>query len=79
MDTVFINNSVKFTTRDTITSVVSNMPAEIGLSSEVMSNLHTLKNQLFLSNTKIDSIFNLLQQTSTYDWGLKSKTAIPDP
>lgn len=71
MGTVFLNSSVEVTTRDTIVSIVSNMPAEIGLSSEFISSLDSLKNQLFLSNTKIDSIFNLLQQTSTYDWGLE--------
>ena len=71
MDTVFVHNSYRLTTKDTLTTVVSNMPTEIGVTSEVMSGFDALRNQLFLSNTKIDSIFNLLQQTSTDDLGLE--------
>ena len=69
MDTVFINSSVEITTKDTITTFVSNMPNEIGVTSEVISNFDTLQNLLVQSNTKLDSIYTLLYQKGLDGWG----------
>ena len=71
MDTAFVYNISDITIPDSMSVVVTNMPDQISLSEGSLSVCDSIQNQLFLSNTKIDSLLEILQLRGAEGWGME--------
>ena len=76
MDTTFVYNIPDVPISDTIKAVVTNMPEKIGLSDDVLSVYDSIQMQLAESNSKIDSLFSILQLRGAEGWGIEQYISI---
>lgn len=76
MDTVLVHNTHQITTSDTISAVITNIPEKMDLSENVMSVYDSLQYQLALNNSKIDTLYILLQEKSAEGWGVNQILAL---
>ena len=75
-EVTYIYMNPQITTADTISAVVTNVPEKIGMSEDVMRVYDSISSQISMSNTKMDSIYMLLQEAGESGWGIHQIIAI---
>lgn len=76
VDVTYVYMNPKITTEDTISAVVANVPEKIGLSEDVMGVFDTISSQIAISNSKMDSLYAILQQAGESGWGIHQIIAL---
>lgn len=76
MDTTFVYNVSDISMPDTISAVIMNFPEEVNLSDKTMSLYNSMQTQLVALNSRIDSLYVLLQQRSIDGWGIDQIVSI---
>ena len=76
MDTTVVYNISEISIPDTISAVITNIPDEVNLSEEAMSMCNNMQTQLVELSSKMDSLYDLLQQRSIDGWGIDQIVSI---